>query len=264
MSSPFPGMDPYLERHWLDVHAHLVTYAADVLNTLLPEDLIASTEERAAIESTDDDEIEFGYYPDVRTFEPPAGAERAVQSGGAGVTVAAPIKLVVDLEPGTERSVRIIAAGTERLVTVLEFVSPSNKRGRGLTEFRRKRRELLSSGVNVVEVDLVRAGDWEALMVPHVCPRDAASMYRVTIRVPGENRAAYLYPAPIRDPLPAVHIPLRPSDAVVMLDLQTLLNRTYANGRYARRVDYRAEPVPPLSPADAAWADSLLRGAGRR
>jgi hypothetical protein len=24
MNSPFPGMDPYLEPHWLDVHARLV------------------------------------------------------------------------------------------------------------------------------------------------------------------------------------------------------------------------------------------------
>ena len=45
MPSPFPGMDPYLEPFWLDVHARLVTYAADALAEQLPEDLVASTEE---------------------------------------------------------------------------------------------------------------------------------------------------------------------------------------------------------------------------
>jgi len=29
MASPFPGMDPYLEQFWRDVHARLIIYAAD-------------------------------------------------------------------------------------------------------------------------------------------------------------------------------------------------------------------------------------------
>jgi hypothetical protein len=41
MKSPFPGMDPYLERHWPDVHSALVMSARGVLNELLPPDLVA-------------------------------------------------------------------------------------------------------------------------------------------------------------------------------------------------------------------------------
>ena len=26
MASPFPGMDPYLEQHWRDVHHNLITF----------------------------------------------------------------------------------------------------------------------------------------------------------------------------------------------------------------------------------------------
>jgi hypothetical protein len=29
-------------------------------------------------------------------------------------------------------------------------------------------------------------------------------------------------------------------------------------------IDYRREPDPPLDPADATWADELLRKAGKR
>lgn len=29
MSSPFPGMDPYLEAHWRDVHTRVMTYICD-------------------------------------------------------------------------------------------------------------------------------------------------------------------------------------------------------------------------------------------
>lgn len=41
MPGPFPGMDPWLESHWGDVHHSLVQYARDELQPLLPEDLRA-------------------------------------------------------------------------------------------------------------------------------------------------------------------------------------------------------------------------------
>jgi hypothetical protein len=46
MRSPFPGMDPFLEQHWRDVHHNLITFAQGELNAHLPEDLIARVEER--------------------------------------------------------------------------------------------------------------------------------------------------------------------------------------------------------------------------
>jgi hypothetical protein len=32
MKSPFPGMDPYLEQFWRDVHASLIIYSRDQLD----------------------------------------------------------------------------------------------------------------------------------------------------------------------------------------------------------------------------------------
>ena len=68
MKSPFPGMDPYLESHWLDVHSSLVTSARDALNEQLPDDLVASVEERIAVESEGGTDRLIS--PDVRVFEP--------------------------------------------------------------------------------------------------------------------------------------------------------------------------------------------------
>jgi hypothetical protein len=48
---PFPGMDPYLERHWEDVHGRLIVYACDTLLPHLPDDLLARIEERVYVES---------------------------------------------------------------------------------------------------------------------------------------------------------------------------------------------------------------------
>src|SRR5438105_10217308 len=49
MPSPFPGMDPYLEAHWRDIHAGLVIYARDALQGVLPGSLRARVEERGLL-----------------------------------------------------------------------------------------------------------------------------------------------------------------------------------------------------------------------
>jgi hypothetical protein len=177
--------------------------------------------------------------------------------------ISLPYRLIAQVEPIIERFIKIIHAGTERLVTVIEFVSPTNKGGEGLHAFRRKRAELLAAGVNFVEIDLVRAGDWQALLRPHRTKK-RASLYRATVRVPRDPAAVYLQPIRLQDKLPELHIPLRRDDPKLTLALQPLLDRAYDNGRYARRIDYRRDPVPPLDADDASWAGQLLHAAQRR
>ena len=144
MASPFPGMDPYLEAHWLDIHTKLVAYAADTLNTLLPEHLIARTEERVGIE-TDEPDLPATVSPDVAVLET-TGARMAHSPGHEGKQLAQ-YRLVAAEEPVTERSVEIRESSSGKLITVIEFVSPSNKTPRGLTAFVNKRNSLLGAGV---------------------------------------------------------------------------------------------------------------------
>jgi hypothetical protein len=258
MKSPFPGMDPYLERHWPDVHASTVSAARKSLNNQLPEDLIARTEERLAVEADDYEKLHTAA-PDVRVFEP--GISEPAETG---VAIVAPYKLVVDLDPITERFIKIIRPDDERLITVIEFISPTNKRSKGLEKYQDKRSELLEAGVHVVEIDLVRRGDWLTLLQPHACPPEAKTTYRVTVRPAVRRWEAYLYPITIRQPFPRIPTPLREGDPQVDLDLQQLLQEVYETGRYARTLDYTRPPDPPLDPEDAAWADELLRAAGKR
>lgn len=255
MKSPFPGMDPYLERHWLDVHTKLVAYAADDLNASLPADLAASAQERIAVESDDGDHRLF--VPDVNVIEPLAGAS-ASAAADSGV-VLAPYRLLVEAEPAIERFVQVVELGSGRLITVIEFLSPSNKQGEGLFAFRAERAELLAAGVNFVEVDLIRAGDWRKLLRPHVAPAQAVSAYRVTFRVASDPGAVYLHPIPLLSRLPEIPIPLRKQDSPARLDLQRLLDHAYASGRYERRLNYSAPPDPPLTDVDAAAAARLIR-----
>src|SRR5688572_27724957 len=161
MPSPFPGMDPYLEANWRDVHSSLVIGARDALNTTLPDDLIARVEERVAIET--DEEL------------------RRLVAAPAAATVATPVLLRAQVEPLTERYVIVVDANAESLVTVIEFLSPTNKRrGEGMRDYRAKRGQLLDAGVSVVEVDLVRQGDWAGLLMPYVAHPAHHTPYRVT------------------------------------------------------------------------------------
>ena len=68
---------------------------------------------------------------------------------------------------------------------------------------------------------------------------------------------------PLRERLPSIRIPLREKDLDVRLDLQVLIDQAYRNGRY-HSINYQVAPEPPLEGADAAWADALLRQAGKR
>jgi len=257
MKSPFPGMDPYLEPHWPGLHTQFVALATTELNRLLPDDLVARPEERLAIENSD--EAARTVVADVTVSQPDAS-----DIAEGGLAISAPFKLMIDLEPLTERFIRILRADDGRLITVIELISPANKISAGLEHYLQKRSELLRGGVHVVEIDLVRRGDWRGLLRPHVCPLEAISPYRVTIRV-GGRQTAYLYPISIREPLPGISIPLRPGDKELKLALQPLLDEAYEGGRYGRTLDYRQAPNPPLEGDDRAWAETLIgsRGAGR-
>jgi hypothetical protein len=60
-----------------------------------------------------------------------------------------------------------------------------------------------------------------------------------------------------------VQIPLRKGEPDALLDLQALIDRAYEFGSYDV-IDYSKPCDPPLTAADAEWADQLLREAGRR
>jgi hypothetical protein len=258
MNSPFPGMDPYMERHWRDVHQVLVTYSRDSLNSQLPRDLVARTEERVAVETPED--LVRVVFPGARVAER-RGVSGSGQSGDA-LAVASPVMIEIEAEEATEGYVVIMDAGG-RLVTTIEYLSPTNKRGEGLREYLRKRQELLSAGVNVVEVDLARRGNWRPLIRPKVVPERLGTTYRVMIRRARHPRGVEYYPIPLQDPLPAIAVPLRDSDADVALDLQALLNQAYKNGRYDA-LDYTQDCDPALEGEELEWAQGMLPAAGKR
>jgi len=265
MKSPFPGMDPYLEAHWGDVHTRLMVYASNQLNAQLPDDLQARVEEGVAI--TAEDETSHTVYPDVGVVEQPDVPGRGNSRSGtvADVALAEPHVVPLDEEPRTLRHLKIVdTSDAGRLITVIEVLSPANKVGStGPLTYVRKQRECLDARVNLVEIDLIRTGGFVLAVPEDRVPAACRTPYLICIRRATRPGEAELYPIPLREALPNVPVPLRPADRDVALQLQPLLDACYQDGRY-ERLDYRAEPVPRLGEADAQWADGLLRERGLR
>lgn len=264
MPSPFPGMDPYLESHWRDIHAGLVIYTRDALQGVLPGGLRARVEESVLLETP----LGIGdhpLYPDVRVVE--YTAKRSLEVGpGAGVAVAEPLLINAAMEPVSETFLEIIDhVSGNRVVTVIEFLSPSNKSpGSNREQYRRKQREICSSDANLVEIDLNRFGGHTlAFPLDNLKPR-ARTPYMACVRRATRRGKAEVYPMPLWERLPIIKIPLRPDDADVPLDLQALVEQCYRNGGYEGTLNYAAEPNPPLLRADKVWADDYLHEKGLR
>jgi len=68
----------------------------------------------------------------------------------------------------------------------------------------------------------------------------------------------------VRDPFPAVLIPREEGVQEVSLDLGRVFDRTFATGAFERLMNYAGEPDPPLAAEDAACAEDLLGGTGRK
>jgi hypothetical protein len=262
MKSPFPGMDPYLEQHWLDVHSRLIIYACDQLQGGLPADLFARVEERVYLEK--DGTEKRSMHPDVRVVEHGRRGRTAVAVKGE-IDITEPFVIHLDHEPITETFIEIRDAGSgNRVVTVIEFLSPTNKvRGRGQKLYRKKQRELESAGVSLVEVDLVRAGKRVFSVPTKAIPKNIRTPYQVIVRRGWDWMTAEVYALPLRERLPAFRIPLRETDRDIALNLQALIDQCYVNGRYDT-IDYQVDADPPLEGHDAEWADALLRAAGKR
>jgi hypothetical protein len=263
MAGPFPGIDPYLEQHWGDVHHRLITYASDQLQERLPGGLRARVEERIFVES--DHGNGRSVYPDIRVVEH-GRSGRSSSPPPTGLAVAEPLIVHFPDEPATQGYIEIVDVGSgNRVITVVEVLIPSNKlSGEGQDLYLRKRSELRQGSVSLVEIDLLRTGRRILTLSPEEIPPSHRTTYQICISRAWKPGEAEVYGAPLHERLPTINVPLREADADVPLELQALIEQCYRNGRYEQDIDYTIEPVPPLDPADAKWADELLKSKGLR
>jgi hypothetical protein len=156
-------------------------------------------------------------------------------------------------------TVEIRDAANRQLVTAIEVLSLTNKRGEGREEYLFKRRRILLSTAHLIEIDLLRQGQ----RVPMREPLPAAPYFVYLSRA--EHRPMTdVFPIASSDPLPVVPVPLLGDDPDVPLDLQAALGNIYDLLGYDLAIDYSRPPETPVPQEQEAWLESVLRTAGLR
>ena len=247
-------MNPFFEQQWRDAHTSLLTYFRDALQEQLPSDLVARTEEEVVTIGAESK----AYRPDLQVREPWTLKEPGSSEATAGPRPPTTEPIRVYVEEEVERWLEV-RDQTGRLITALELLSPSNKLESSERErYLRKRRIFISGGANLVEIDLVRQG---TSIFPTAVRRvllDAGATYGVCVFRAGRLNEHEVYPIRLRERLPIVRVPLRPSDSDVTLELQPLIDRCHERGRYySLKYDLPLDPALPAE--DARWAEQLLR-----
>ena len=246
-----------MEQRWQSVHLRLIALMLEELNVTLPDDLAVDGEVRIDVGGSKQ------YLPDVSILQDPADSWKSglapvwsPETTDSAAAVTAPVILQVDAP--RERWIEI-RSDAGALITVIELLSPTNKT-HGRTAYQNKRRDNKDAGVNVVEIDLLRSGEFTVdLASTDYGPRffGIGDHYVVCVRRAACPMQREVYPIPLRERLPVIRIPLRVTDHDVTLDLQKLVNHCYTTGRYWK-LDYTRPTYPPFSAPDAEWITECL------
>jgi hypothetical protein len=147
-------------------------------------------------------------------------------------------------------------SGGDRLVTLIEMISPANRiHFEGRRHYELRRQEAKSEGAHVVELDLVLQGQ-------RVLDADLSglseSQYACVVTRATRPIKQEPYGAVLSKRLPRIRLPMLADDRDLVLDVQALINRVY-DRCFEGQIDYTQDPKVPLSDDDRRWLDLLLK-----
>jgi Protein of unknown function (DUF4058) len=229
MTSPFPGMDPWLESQAIfpDLHNRLIDEISEAMNRKLPAPFYTAIANRIWIE-----ESERLIEPDANVLKLPYSNGLPDPSGGglalAEATEVTAVKVRVPTEELVEWYLDVHAEpGGERIITTIEVLSRSNKRqgSDGRQEYLKKQREVLKAPINLVEIDLLRYGEHTTSVPWHRAQEVTGPFdYHVCVHRYDHLGEFEVYPIHLPQRLPALDIPLLPDVPDLRVNLQDLLN----------------------------------------
>lgn len=230
MPSPFPGMDPYLEEAslWPSFQHQLLTCLYQIVLPGLVDRYRARVGQRTYV------------------------VEQALFT-------------TVERVQHAEEYIEIRLRGDGRLVTLIDVVSPTNKTvAAGREAYLSKRQAAKGEGANLVEIDLVTQGQPTLEYSRDGLPEwDHA----VTVTRAGYAEKYEIYTSTVQKRLPRFRLPLASDDRDTVLDLQAAFSRSFEQGGFGQKIDYRKDlglPKSGLTAMDRAWMVDLLRARGLR
>src|SRR5262245_7942843 len=213
MPSPFPGMDPYLEAQpfWGDFHTAMIMAMKVALKKRVPSGYSVWSDVHVWIHEPDAKTRLEPVKPDAFVV---ASKRKATSAQAEGQVVARTLSapattLLPAIRKTGHRYLKIKETKTDRFVTVVELLSPTNKkRGKDRDDYLTKRKLYFAERINLVEIDFLRAGTRMPLGRP---TRPQADYFAFVCRGV-EFPATGVWPISLRDVLPDVPAPLNPED----------------------------------------------------
>ena len=258
-------MDPFIETcgRWEDFHAKLIGALEETLSALVPQRYFVGIGERYyVVVSAGEGEVEHEAGSDVGVRRHGGGGMPGEAPGSRGsqamaAATDAPVTMRAFVEKRyRETFVEIRQVQDQQLVTVLEVLSPSNKRPgtEGWKLYGRKRQACFEDdSISLVELDLLRGGKRQPMIDPW-----PPSPYYVLVKRRGQGQECSVWPAHSLRPLPRVPVPLADADPDVEVELQPLVEAIYERSRYFRVLDY-GKPAPvALEASELEWLSARL------
>jgi hypothetical protein len=256
MPSPFPGMDPYLESpvYWQDFHSTFIGALREQIADVLPGQYFAKIEEELVLLEPGEDDR---YARSDVLVGREGRSTKTSSTGGAAVAEIEPATLhnITNYDPETHVYIEIRRLPTREVVTVVEVLSPTNKQGEGRGVYLDRRGQLLRREINVVDLDLLRAG--KRIVLKEQLP--PGHYYALVSRV-DRKPECQVYSRTIRQALPTIAIPLKSPDSDVRVNIGEAFRVAYQRGRYAQMVNYN-EPAPAagLNGDEMEWVSQVVR-----
>ena len=253
MTTVFPGMNPFIEgQEWEDFHSSFNNVLREVLSPQIGPKYATRVERRIYVEEHFDEDDDHYIRADAAIV--------LTDEGGGIATLAAPttstaVEGIVCVEEEHRETYLVIRhVESQQIVTVIEPLSPSNKRvgSNGQREYQDKRRQILKSQCSLVEIDLLRGGH----RMP-MATRLPTGDYYAIICPRWRRPKASIHAWRMRDAMPTIAIPLKKEDGFVEVSLQQVANTVCERADYDLTIDYSRPLHPPLDPVDEEWLKSL-------
>ena len=251
MFTPFPGMDPFIEGFsFHDFHHSIIHEIKRLIFPQLSDAYALKTEGYIYTYEKKDSEGK-AYYPDLGLFESGGDVFEEPESAYATKPIfTPPTTKISSLSTVDIRLPRleIIGRGDSKLITVIEVLSPINKRQPARDAYLEKFKKLQGNNVHVLEIDLLRRGK---RAFDHPIGETADYFVRLAR---ADEREMSIWAMTIRDGLPVVPVPLLPSDNDLVLDLGAAMSSTFEVCRFQYDLKYKEDPPPPVfSEDDKKW-----------
>ncbi len=260
MPSPFPGMDPYIEtQKWEDFYTRFISALGDAIVASVRPKYVVDVERRVYLETKDIQTPYQSFVADAvvltRQTIPRMQSDSAQPVAVLEANHVEPTRCTIPFpDEHRETFITIRHATTRNVVTIIELLSPTNKRPGtdGHQTYNDKLTELLKTGVHVIELDLLRGGKRTV-----IGGRPEGDYFALVSRVKSRPMAE-IYGWWLKQPMPPIPIPLAGDDPDVRLDLQAVFNTVYDRAGYDYSLDYHQPLKPDVSDDQADWLTQRL------